>query len=46
MQGAVYCTKTSATTEPHTRCNSDNNMANHMNQLDFIVQFIRRVANC
>ena len=46
MQGAACCTKTSATTESHTRYNSDNNMANHMNQLDFIVQFIRRVVTC
>ena len=40
----AHTATTSATIEPCICCNSDNNMANHVNQLDFIVQFIRRVA--
>ena len=46
MQSAAHIATTSATTQPHVRCNSDSNVANHMNQLDFIMQFITRVATC
>ena len=46
MQGAAHTATTLATTQPHVRCNSGSNVANHVNQLDFIMQFITRVATC
>ena len=44
MQGAANIATTSATIELRMCCNSDSNVANYVNQLDFIMQFIGRVA--
>ena len=38
-QGAAHTDTTSATMQPYMHCNSDSNMANHVNQLDFIMWF-------
>ena len=43
MQGAAHTATTSTKTQPRMCCNSDRNVGNHVNQLDFIVQFIRGV---
>ena len=39
----TYCYNLGYNTTVRARGNSDSNVANHVNQLDFIVRFIRRV---